>query len=721
MFKFSRKNITFVSLLFFLALSVPFYASASDPGALGNLAVSTVEYDLGDRVFIPETFDRLSEVAGVVHHPTDLSDGPFPLVMLIHGHHPTCVNESGIKLSFWPCDIVDGYETLHNYRGFDYLGEVLASHGYFVVSIGANALTSSDNPIAKAMHARRDLLNYHFNLWDTWNASNSGPFGSRFIGKIDMDNIGIAGHSRGGEGIVFHHLYNVAQSNPYNIKALFLIAPTNFYRSAVNDIPTGVVLPYCDGDVSSLLGVQYFDKSLYSSELDTSFKHLFLLMGGNHSFFNSKISTDDSNCPTRQISEPAQEATTAAYISAFFRTYLGQESGFEDYLTGAQSAPVSALGTEVHTSYHAGAGSRLDINRISSGAELSTNTAGGDISYSGFLTHEICGDTTILDYCLPGEEERQQPHSYDGGIREGAGMNQLKLIWNQSGARYKNIIPSHSKNFSDFDVLNFRTGVNYLESDPGVDQDLRIELEDEIGTVESIQLSNVSNALFYPSITGTFVPKLFLNTARVPLSNFTSVDLANIVSLEFIFDETFQGSVVISDIGLAKEILISESLPDSDNDGVADSVDNCPLIPNQDQRDSAQDGVGDVCSSFCGEHYSSYTSVQYVFSGGATHEGTNLADLIIGTNEADKIIGRGGNDCIYGFDGNDKIKGKVGNDIIFGGAGDDRLRGASGNDTLNGGIGYDLVIAGSGNNDQCINGERYFRAGKDCETIIEDQ
>ena len=34
---------------------------------------------------------------------------------------------------------------------------------------------------------------------------------------------------------------------------------------------------------------------------------------------------------------------------------------------------------------------------------------------------------------------------------------------------------------------------------------------------------------------------------------------------------------------------------DSDGDGILDSVDNCPQVPNADQKDNERDGLGDVC------------------------------------------------------------------------------------------------------------------------------
>jgi len=47
------------------------------------------------------------------------------------------------------------------------------------------------------------------------------------------------------------------------------------------------------------------------------------------------------------------------------------------------------------------------------------------------------------------------------------------------------------------------------------------------------------------------------------------------------------------EINLEQAVALS---PDSDNDGLTNLLDNCPLVANPDQTDSDNDGVGDVCS-----------------------------------------------------------------------------------------------------------------------------
>jgi hypothetical protein len=49
--------------------------------------------------------------------------------------------------------------------------------------------------------ARSELVLAHLDLWKRWFTSGGGLFGRKFVGKVDLRNVGLMGHSRGGEGV----------------------------------------------------------------------------------------------------------------------------------------------------------------------------------------------------------------------------------------------------------------------------------------------------------------------------------------------------------------------------------------------------------------------------------------------------------------------------------------------------------------------------------------
>jgi hypothetical protein len=137
------------------------------------------------------------------------------------------------------------------------------------------------------MLARAELMQRHLDILNTFNTTGGAPFGTKFVGKFDMTRVGTMGHSRGGEGVVRHFVLNEAQGSPYGIKAVFPLAPVDFNRFVANRTALSVLLPYCDGDVSDLQGVHFYDDARYNVAGDLSPKHYILVMGANHNFYNT--------------------------------------------------------------------------------------------------------------------------------------------------------------------------------------------------------------------------------------------------------------------------------------------------------------------------------------------------------------------------------------------------------------------------------------------------
>jgi Ca2+-binding RTX toxin-like protein len=79
----------------------------------------------------------------------------------------------------------------------------------------------------------------------------------------------------------------------------------------------------------------------------------------------------------------------------------------------------------------------------------------------------------------------------------------------------------------------------------------------------------------------------------------------------------------------------------------------------------------------------------------------------------DQVIGEGGRDTIHGDDGNDRLDGGGGNDAVYGDTNDDRLYGGDGNDRLDGGGNVDKLygedgndaLIGGGSNDRLYGGD----------------
>jgi hypothetical protein len=527
------------------------------------------EYTFGDTAFTPTNFPGPVEVTASVHYPTGLAAGPYPLVVFLHGRHATCEVGNAAFLE-WPC--TSNHVPIPSYQGYDYIAEVLASNGYIVVSISSNGINARDNLVFDlGANARAELIQHHLDLWNQFNTSGGVPFGTKFVGKVDLTRVGTMGHSRGGEGVVRHFQLNASLGSPYGIKAVFPLAPVDFNRPVINNVPLAVTLPYCDGDVADLQGVHFYDDARYNVPGDAAAKHAVLVMGANHNFFNTvwtpgsgfagaaddwnkfvSSGVSDPHCGVvkgnQRLSPEQQRAVGLAFISGFFRQYLGGEDFSSLFATDSAS---------IHTMYQAPdlLTARRDVNRLLTASDLSTNTLGGAVLQSGITPYELCGgEEPQPRFCAPAERNSRQPHTTPSArARTKRGLSQLQAGWSAASAFIENDLPRGTRDVSTFRNLQFRASVNFadLRNAAGAPQNVTVVLTDRRGRSAAVRVADVAGTLYYPPGEVVHVPKLLLNTVRIPVSSFTNIDLTDVVSVRFNFDQTSSGALLISDIAFA--------------------------------------------------------------------------------------------------------------------------------------------------------------------------
>ncbi len=175
--------------------------------------VTTAEYQFPAGIDTDVLAQRPIELWARVYRPIDLSKGPFPVIVFLHGNHGACgtgenprVDDSILYSHAGICP--PGYVVTPNHAGYEYLGIPLASCGFIVVSVNANRGINGAQgvPGDKGLNlARGRLILKHLHRWYEWNTLGGAPeslgVGSDgFIGRVDLKHVGLMGHSRGGEG-----------------------------------------------------------------------------------------------------------------------------------------------------------------------------------------------------------------------------------------------------------------------------------------------------------------------------------------------------------------------------------------------------------------------------------------------------------------------------------------------------------------------------------------
>jgi dienelactone hydrolase len=274
-------------------------------------------------------------------------DGPFPLVLILHGQHP--MHEASDP-------------------GYAYLGELLASRGFIAVSVDENFLNLSplvDLLMFQSLIGTDDLRGWllleHLGVWRGWDRTPGHPF----YQQVDLDNVALIGHSRGGQAVAAAAALNELPYYPddasvrfnydFDIRSVVAFAPIDGgYRPAGRDIVLEnvnylVLHGAHDMDVFTFQGDRQYSRTRFTDGGEW-FKAAVYVYGANHGQFNTSWGRKDLFEPVMRVFNLAQlmpgeeqrqiaKVTISGFLEATLRGETGYRALFQDLRRGRAWLP----------------------------------------------------------------------------------------------------------------------------------------------------------------------------------------------------------------------------------------------------------------------------------------------------------------------------------------------------------------------------------------------
>jgi dienelactone hydrolase len=543
---------------------------ASVPGAAGR--ARTKYWGFG--------FNRMP-LNGRVWYPDGA--GPFPLVLIVHGNHNM---------------------TDYSDPGYGYLGELLASRGFILVSVDMNFLNGG---IRGENDARGWMLLQHLKQWKQFN--DSGPM----AGRVDMSRIGLMGHSRGGEAVAVAAAFNRLKHYPddanltfdfgFDIRSLVAIAPVDGqYQPAerptpVSDVNYFLIHGSHDGDVSTFSGLTQYERVGFTDGGDW-FKSAMYVYRANHGQWNTVWGNKDNGprsaryLDLRGLLPPEDqrkfaEVTITAFLEA---TLLGKREYFplfRDHRVAGGWLPRTMYTTRFEESGFRAAANFEDDVDLTTGSTPGITLRGDSLaswreaavpfrSRNSNMRHNaawigwnnrIAGDDTT---------KMGRPAAYEMTLGDS-----LRSAWqvDASSAFVFSLAPTDTKpgpravprDTTKRDSTARPAPARRPPPRPsGPDTtafDLSVELTDAAGTSARLPLSTygpvrrpIESYIYIRSGRDKqrfgSLTELVLQTYVIPFSDFRvaapALDLDRITRVRFLFDRTTAGTIVLDNIGFSR-------------------------------------------------------------------------------------------------------------------------------------------------------------------------
>jgi hypothetical protein len=474
---------------------------------------TTRQLRLKAHVFFPADIAGVTDPAQISTSQTD-----YPLIVIIHGNG-------------------------HDYTDYDFLLEHFAKNGFIAASIDVRYFDGSIDKHGMRGQGRAEALFYHLNVINT-------KFGTNV-----QNNIGIMGHSRGGDGVVKAARINQQQALGHNINAVIALAPTDQYGAEVLGgawtTPFFILYGSRDGDINGGIwtsgytvpqtGFAHYDRA------NGSKKSMCFVYCATHNGFITNNSDAELGDVSDLLLPAVQQAFTNAYMNAFFRWHLKNESQWKGMFAGEWTpGSVSASGAEFYMQYHDTIVKVVDD--FEGVINWQASTIGGSVDHGGTLPVDP-SEGKMCAARIVGLDPKS-PHDTQG----------LKIKWDNIGDILVFSIPLNNKDVTGnglYSVLSFRVAQKTDSPDnlANQSQNFRVALKDSSNNERAVRVSAFSEIPYPDHRSQHHLSKSAMNTIRIPLKSYqiecaglSKVNLHDITTLKFLFSEKVTGEILIDDI-----------------------------------------------------------------------------------------------------------------------------------------------------------------------------
>ena len=530
---------SFAALILAVAMLTGCGKTKTEP-TISTLPLNNMAFDLADASGIEVHAFELADgevrtwnarpvvapLAGIIALPE--AQRPHPLVIIVHGARR--IDSIRDKV----------------YAGFEYLVRQLAAEGYAAMSVNVNVEYTEEFGESLGGSWAYSIFGQHLALLERANAGEDAGHGIDLTGRLDLDQIHVMGHSRGGE-LADIFVRNDQAVGLGRIRSILRVASSVLSYDEPEDaphpdIPTGIILPEFDGDLVTPFGQQVFDEILMEAR-NRSFASVVYLRGANHNFFNRAVENDDRTSGFGEVAQTAketwltreeQEDFLMRYAAAFLAIATGARGPWGTF-NPLEPQPVTMFGYAAMASTYLPGVRRI----LTSGTGTAAGVATAERYVQRGLIEGLFNHPSVIN-------------------RRDEQLRLTALTWNgEDGAAA--FTPTEN-DFSGAEAISLYVAVdssNELNSQ-GENQAFTIALIDSAGARRSVIIPAGTSALaWHPGkvhhyegwgdIPGVeawlgFMP---LGELRIPLGLFDGINLGMVASIEIVFDQTASGAMML--------------------------------------------------------------------------------------------------------------------------------------------------------------------------------